>query len=84
MAQHGLRDSQHLVSNGHAKNGKLRYPCRAYKKYGRQDLGSNTYDEKTKALIPATYHERTSLRELRPIFGVSRNTVANGRRLQRD
>ncbi len=68
--------SEHLVSNGHAKNGKLRFQCRACYKYGRQDPGSASYDEKTKAVILAAYHERTSIRGLRRIFGVSRNTVA--------
>ena len=68
--------SEHLVSNGHARNGKLRYQCRACNKYGRQNPGSAAYDEKTKAVILAAYHERTSIRGLRRIFGVSRNTVA--------
>lgn len=69
--------SEHLVSNGHAKNGKLRYQCRDCNKYGRQDPGSNAYDEKTKALILAAYHERPSLRGLCRVFGVARNTVAS-------
>ena len=68
--------SEHLYSNGHAKNGKRRYQCQDCKKYGRQDPGSNAYDEKTKALILAAYRERPSLRGLRRVFGVSRNTVS--------
>ena len=68
--------SDDLLSNGHAPNGKLRFRCRACKKYGRQNPGSAAYDEKTKAVILAAYHERTSIRGLRRIFGVSRNTVA--------
>jgi len=68
--------SEHLVSNGHASNGKLRYQCRACKKYGRQNPGSAAYDEATKAVILAAYQERTSIRGLRRIFGISRNTVA--------
>ncbi len=68
--------SNRLISNGHAKNGKLRYQCQDCKKYGRQDPGSNAYDDKTKALILAAYHERPSIRGLRRVFGVSRNTVA--------
>ncbi len=68
--------SEHLVSNGHARNGKLRFQCKACKKYGRQDPGSASYDAATKAVILAAYHERTSIRGLRRIFGVSRNTVA--------
>ena len=68
--------SAHLVSNGHAKNGKLRFQCKDCGKYGRQNPGSAAYDEATKAVILAAYHERTSIRGLRRIFGVSRNTVA--------
>jgi len=68
--------SDKLVSNGHAKNGRLRFQCKDCKKYGRQDPGSNAYDENTKAVILAAYHERPSLRGLTRIFGVSRNTVS--------
>ncbi len=68
--------SDQLVSNGHAKNGRLRFQCKNCKKYGRQDPGSNAYDEQTKALILAAYHERTSLRGLTRVFGISRNTVS--------
>ena len=68
--------SDKLVSNGHAKNGRLRFQCKGCKKYGRQDPGSNAYDEKTRAIILATYQERPSLRGLTRVFGVSRNTVS--------
>ncbi len=68
--------STDLYSNGHAKNGKLRYQCQGCKKYGRQNPGSNAYDEQTKALILSAYHERPSLRGLTRIFGVARNTVS--------
>jgi len=68
--------SDNLVSNGHAKNGRLRFRCKDCKKYGRQNPGSNAYDDKTKALILAAYYERTSLRGLTRVFGVSRNTVS--------
>ena len=68
--------SDKLVSNGHAKNGRLRFQCKDCKKYGRQNPGSNAYEEQTKALILAAYHERTSLRGLTRVFGVSRNTVS--------
>lgn len=67
---------ERLYSNGHAKNGKLRFQCQDCQKYGRQDPGSNAYDETTKALILAAYQERPSIRGLRRVFGVSRNTVA--------
>lgn len=38
--------------------------CTYCKKHGRQDPGSNAYDEDTKAVILAAYHERPSLRGL--------------------
>jgi transposase-like protein len=69
-------ESARLISNGHAPNGKLRYQCQDCKKYGRQNPGSNAYSEQDKAQILAAYHERTSIRGLRRVFGVSRNTVA--------
>ena len=68
--------SDQLISNGHAKNGRLRFQCKDCKKYGRQNPGSNAYEEQTKELILAAYHERTSLRGLTRVFGVSRNTVS--------
>ena len=78
MLTHTLRcarcGSADLYSNGHAKNGKLRYQCQGCQKYGRQDPGSNAYDNK--ALILAAYRERPSLRGLTRVFGVARNTVA--------
>ena len=68
--------SADLYSNGHAKNGKRRFQCQGCQKYGREVPGSNAYDENTKALILAAYHERMSLRGLTRVFGVARNTVS--------
>ena len=68
--------SDNLISNGHAKNGRLRFQCKDRKKYGRQDPSGSAYDENTRAVILAAYHERPSLRGLTRIFGVSRNTVS--------
>ena len=68
--------SADLVRNGHSKKGKQRFQCRACKKYGRENPSGNAYDQNTKALILAAYHERSSIRGLSRTFGVSRNTVA--------
>jgi len=68
--------SEHLYNNDHAKNGKRRFQCRDCKKYGRQNPGNNFYDQGTKALILAAYKERPSIRGLRRVFGVARNTVS--------
>ena len=67
--------SDHLYSNGHAKNGKRRFQCQDCHKYSCQDPGSNAYDEKTKAMILAAYHERPSLRGLQRVFGICRQTL---------
>lgn len=43
----------------------------------RENPGTNSYDEATKEKFLRAYHERTSLRGLTRIFGVSRNTVSS-------
>ncbi len=55
--------SDALVRNGHAPNGKQLYRCRAC---GRQSRENPT---------PHAYQERSSLRGLTRTFGVSRTTV---------
>ena len=57
--------SDALVRNGHAPNGKQLYRCRAC---GRQSREKPT---------PHAYQERSSLRGLSRTFGVSRTTVSN-------
>ena len=46
------------------QNGRQRYRCRACGKTGRENKGSNAYDETLKARILAAYHERGSLRAM--------------------
>lgn len=66
-----------LVKNGKTTTGKQRYRCRACGRNSRPEPGSAAYDEVRKAEILRAYQERTSLRGLTRIFGVSRQTVTN-------
>ena len=64
-----------LFKNGRTENGKQRYRCRACGRNSRPAPGSSAYDEARKAEILRAYEERTSLRGLTRVFGVSRQTV---------
>jgi transposase-like protein len=64
-----------LRKNGLTSNGKQRYYCRNCGRNSRPTPGTNAYSEERKAEILRAYHERTSLRGLTRIFGVSRQTV---------
>lgn len=64
-----------LYKNGVTESGNQRYRCWAYGCNSRPEPGSSAYDEVRKAEILRAYHERTSLRGLMRIFGVSLQTV---------
>jgi transposase-like protein len=68
--------SSNVIRHGKAPNGKQRFRCRDCTRTSRENPGSAAYDEARKQEIFATYHERTSLRGLTRIFGVSRTTVS--------
>ncbi len=67
-------DSEQVIRYGTAK-GKQRYRCQSCTRTFRENPESRAYSPERKREILAAYHERTSLRGLRRIFGVSRNTV---------
>jgi len=67
--------SDAVRKHGLTSNGKQRYKCRHCERSLRESPGSNAYDKATKEQIRRAYHERTSLRGLTRIFGVSRQTV---------
>ena len=69
--------SSQIVRNGRTTNGKQRFVCRECGRCLRAQRTSNGYSEERKAEILRAYHERTSLRGLSRIFGVSRNTVSS-------
>ena len=67
--------SSNTIRHGYTRKGKQRYRCRACGRSFVRDPGSAAYDPARKEEILRAYHERTSLRGLSRVFGVSRNTV---------
>jgi transposase-like protein len=68
--------SDALVRNGHAPNGKQLYCCRACGRQSRENPTLNAYPEARREEILHAYQERSSLRGLTSTFGVSRATVS--------
>ena len=66
-------DSKNIVKNGTTISGKQKIHCLNCNAY--RVLDSIRYSEKQKEEILNAYKERTSLRGLRRIYGVSPNTV---------
>ena len=69
-------DSENIIKNGIAPNGKQKYRCKACKKQSREDPSPNGYTEPRKEEILSAYEERSSLRGLERTFGVARSTVS--------
>ena len=69
--------SNALVRNGHAPNGKQLYRCRACERQSRQNPTPHAYSEARREEILHAYQERSSLRGLTRTFGVSRTTVSS-------
>jgi transposase-like protein len=67
--------SENLVRNGLAPNGKQRYLCHDCGRRSRENPSSNAYPDEEREQILRAYEERSSLRGLQRTFGVSRNTV---------
>ena len=67
--------SEQTRKHGRTGNGKQRYRCSGCGRSFRENPGAVGYPETAKAQILRAYQERTSLRGLTRIFGVSRNTV---------
>ncbi len=68
--------SSKLIWHGKAPNGKQRFRCRDCGRTARENPSSAAYPEARKHAMLAAYHERSSLRGLVRIFGVSRTTVS--------
>ena len=66
-----------IVKDGRTSNGKQRFRCRNCGRSLREARGLNGYSPERKEEILRAYHERTSLRGLQRIFGVSRQTVTS-------
>ena len=67
--------SDEMIRNGHAPNGKQKYLCHKCNRRSRENPTPNVYSEEKKEEIVRAYEERSSLRGLERIFGVSRPTV---------
>jgi transposase-like protein len=70
-------NSTNTIRHGYTAKGKQRYRCRDCGRCFVQAPGSTAYDPTRKEEILRAYHERTSLRGISRIFGVSRNTVTH-------
>jgi len=68
-------ESEKVVRDGKAPNGKQRFRCRTCGRRSREHPGSASHSEEFKEQVLRAYHERTSLRGLQRVFGVSRQTV---------
>jgi transposase-like protein len=67
--------SERVNKSGKTRNGKQRFKCRACGRSLREDRQTHGYSLERKEEILRAYEERTSLRGLTRIFGVSRQTV---------
>ncbi len=68
-------ESDALVRNSRAPNGKQKYLCRACHRQSREDPTLHAYSDECHEEILRAYEERSSLRGLERTFGVSRNSV---------
>jgi transposase-like protein len=68
-------ESDELVRNGHAPNGKQRYFCHTCQRYSRENPTPHAYPQERREEILRAYEERSSLRGLERTFGVSRYSV---------
>ncbi len=68
--------SDALVRNGHAPNGKQLYRCRTCGRQSRETPTPHAYPEARREEILHAYQERSSLRGLTRTFGVSRASSA--------
>ena len=69
--------SSQVIRHGYTAKGKQRYKCCACSRSFLPNPGTNSYTAEAKEQILRAYHERTSLRGLTRIFGVSRQTVSS-------
>src|SRR5713226_4812251 len=68
-------ESDALVRNGRAPNGKQKYFCRECRRQSRDNPTPHAYPEARREEILRAYEERSSLRGLERTFGVSRTSV---------
>lgn len=66
-----------VIKRGKTRNGKQRFGCKRCGVTFREHPQSNAYEQARKEEILRAYHERSSLRGLTRVFGVSRQTVTS-------
>ncbi len=69
--------SERLVRNGLAPDGRQRYLCRVCSQRSREQPRPHAYSIEAREQILRAYDERSSLRGLSRTFGVSRTTVTS-------
>jgi transposase-like protein len=70
-------DSEALVRDGHAPNGKQKYRCHGCGRRSRENPTPNAYLPVRREEILYAYQERSSLRGLVRTFGASRTTLSS-------
>jgi len=69
--------SSQIIRHGYTAKGKQRYKCHTCERSFMPQPGTTAYSTERQEQILRAYHERTSLRGLQRIFGVSRQTVTS-------
>ena len=69
--------SNRVNKDGRTRNNKQRFKCRECGRSLRENPSTNAYSAPRQEEILRAYHERTSLRGLSRVFGVSRQTVTS-------
>ena len=69
-------ESTALVKNGHNASGSQQYHCKSCGAYGVLEPQPKGYPDEEKRRILRAYRERSSMRAVERIFGVSRNTLS--------
>ena len=68
--------SENISRDGRTPKGKQRYRCKDCGRVSRDHPEPRGYSEAEKEQILSAYQERSSLRGLERVFGVSRKTVS--------
>jgi transposase-like protein len=69
--------SQNVIRHGCDENGVQRYRCRDCARTFRRSPGSNAHPEALREQVLAAYRERSSMRGITRVFGVSRGTLGD-------
>lgn len=69
-------ESENIVRDGFTPNRKQRYYCNDCQRVSRENPQPRGYTETEKERILNAYEERSSMRGLERVFGVSRKTVS--------